>query len=67
MKDGKEESGRIKYDRARRKLLEKLVPRIDGCAVSGSPDENDWICDCEGQDTVYPLIMKAIGYLEKLM
>ncbi|XOF34682.1 MAG: PKD domain-containing protein [Candidatus Electrothrix sp. YB6] len=63
---GKEESGRKKYDRARRKLLEKLVPKIDDCAVSGTPDESDWICDCDGQDAVYPLIMEAVAYLENL-
>ncbi len=40
--------------RPARQLLEKnLLQRVDGCAVDGKTDRNDWIVDCQAQKQVY--------------
>lgn len=47
----------------------RIIPKIDGCASSGSPDtgfpfyERDWIDNCDAQGHVYPLIDEAIELL----
>ena len=41
--------------------------KTNGCATGGSPDKNDWITTCDGQNQVYPLIMEAIELLENLI
>lgn len=54
------------YAEALNKLQNDLLGKTDGCATSGSPDKNDWIEDCAGQDQVYQLIMEAIEYVTEL-
>ena len=58
---GKIENGL--YDEAADKLINDLAKKTNGCAEVGAPDKNDWLIDCQAQDEVYPLIMRAIDFL----
>lgn len=44
-------------------LIETLLPRIDGCSVSGSPDtkgkQKDWIRTCSAQTLIYDYLIAA--------
>ena len=55
------------YAGALHKLQHDILQKTNGCADTGEPDKNDWIMTCEGQDQVYPLILQAIEFLEKLI
>ncbi|MBN2130400.1 MAG: hypothetical protein JW741_12930 [Sedimentisphaerales bacterium] len=55
------------YQGAFNKLKNDILKKTDGCALSGSPDRNDWIVTCDAQDLVYPQIQRAIGLLRKLL
>ena len=55
------------YEEALKILEKKVLPKMDGCAVSGSPENGDWIITCEAQGQVYPSIVEAIGLLEELV
>jgi hypothetical protein len=44
-----------------------VLQRIDGCANTGEPDEDDWIRSIEGQAIVYPLVIETIELLESLI
>lgn len=58
---------------ARDQLNGDLLPKMDGCALRGSPDGptsghvRDWIVSCEVQGQVYPLIQQAIDTLNILI
>jgi hypothetical protein len=58
---------------ARDQLNGDLLPKMDGCALRGSPDGptsghvRDWIVSCEVQGQVYPLIQQAIDTLTILV
>jgi hypothetical protein len=45
------------------KLENDILPKLDGCALGGSPDSNDWINNCAAQDQVYPLVVGLIAAL----
>lgn len=49
------------YDCALKQLVKGVLPKIDGCNISceASPDEDDWITDCESQRTIYAYTEKA--------
>ena len=51
---------------AHSKLNSDILPKMDGCAVSGASDSNDWIITCEAQDQVNPHLLKAVTLLENL-
>ena len=55
------------YADALGQLQNDILGKTDGCATSGAPDKNDWIKDCKAQNQVYPLIMKAIELVRRLM
>jgi len=55
------------YQEALTKLEHDLLPKTNGCADSGAPDNNDWIRDCAAQDQVYPIIMEAIELLRTMI
>jgi len=55
------------YEDAVKKLEHDVLKKIDGCALSGKPDKNDWITTCAAQGTVYPYILVAIDAVEALM
>jgi hypothetical protein len=38
---------------ARKGIESALLPRVDGCALAGSPDGDDWIVGCDGQRQTY--------------
>jgi hypothetical protein len=48
------------------KLTSDIASHMDGCALGGEPDANDWIMNCPAQEKVYPLIMLAIDILETM-
>ena len=49
------------------KLLYDVMPKTDGCAVSGAPDATDWITDCVGQTVVYPTAMRMVEILRTMI
>ena len=57
-----EEDG--EYEDAAKKLEHDILKKMDGCAVTGNPDKNDWIKDCGAQAVVYPLVLEVIGLLK---
>jgi len=54
------------FEDALSKLENDILPKTDGCAVSGAPDRNDWLVTCEAQGLVYPLVVDAINLLQGL-
>jgi hypothetical protein len=48
------------FQGALNKLQNDILPKIDGCASSGSPDSDDWINNCAAQGRVYPLVVGLI-------
>ncbi|MCW5198326.1 FG-GAP repeat protein [Desulfobulbus sp. F4] len=46
---------------------QSILGKTDGCATSGTPDNNDWITDCASQKQVRPFIQEAIVYLNNMM
>ena len=55
------------YQDALMKLQHDLLPKVDGCALTGMPDRNDWIVTCAAQQTVYPHVLHAMQRIEDLM
>ncbi len=58
---------KLEYRNALKKVRKEVLIRMNGCAASGQPDRNDWIKDCDAQNQVYLLIMKATGYLGEII
>lgn len=56
-----------RYQDALSKLQKDVLPKIDGCALRGEPDKDDWIVTCEAQQGVYPVVLQAAELLEELM
>lgn len=54
------------YRDALDKFTNDILGKTDGCAITGSPDKNDWITDCASQGQVYPLIIEAINLVRLL-
>ena len=54
-------------------LTNDLLPKMDGCALRGSPDVpgsgevRDWIITCGLQDLVYPFLTEAVDLLAILV
>ncbi|MFC1765911.1 DNRLRE domain-containing protein [Planctomycetota bacterium] len=59
--------GKGQYKAAYQQLVNDILPKTDGCANGGVPDNNDWIIDCEAQALVYPQVTRAIDLLERLI
>lgn len=55
------------YEDAIEKLKSDLLPKTDGCAISGSPDANDWITDCSAQQEIYPVVVYVLEILKRLV
>lgn len=51
------------YHASLQKLSNDILPKTDGCALAGSPDNNDWILDCETQAEFYGPITSLIEML----
>ena len=47
-------------------LLEEVIERVDGCALSAAPDRDDWITSCPAQAQVYQQLEQAKAAIEKL-
>jgi beta propeller repeat protein len=54
------------YTDALNQLQNDILKKTDGCALSGAPDKNDWIRDCETQGILYPKILSIINELKLL-
>ncbi|MBN2180975.1 MAG: hypothetical protein JW715_03610 [Sedimentisphaerales bacterium] len=54
------------YQDALMKLQHDLLPKMDGCTLTGMPDKDDWIITCEAQHKLYPLVSEAIQLLQSL-
>ena len=59
--------GNEQYQAALRRLDADVLPRMDGCAQTRRPDENDWVVTCAAQEKAYFLLTEAIDMLEDLM
>lgn len=55
---------RGQYKSAVSKLENDILVKMDGCALIGVPDENDWIISCKLQNEIYPLVIQMIEELE---
>jgi hypothetical protein len=56
--------GNMDYQDAINKLQNDVLAKTDGCALSGAPDKNDWINDCEPQTLLYGQIQSIIDELK---
>ncbi|OPY79362.1 MAG: hypothetical protein A4E65_01893 [Syntrophorhabdus sp. PtaU1.Bin153] len=54
------------YTGAYQKLQNDILAKLDGCAVSGGPDGNDWVKACDTQTRLYWAIYE-IGVLLKIV
>lgn len=52
------------YNSAIQKLKNDVLPKTDGCAATGTPDNNDWITSCETQAEFYTPIVSLIEMLQ---
>ena len=48
------------------KLQNDLITKVDGCAISGSPDKNDWVTSCDEQTSLYNGINDLIDWIASL-
>jgi len=55
------------YQDALNKLLNDILPRIDGCAKTGQRDSTDWIIPCEAQVQVHGPVSEAIELVRFLV
>jgi len=55
------------YADALNKLRNDILAKMDGCADTGEPDQNDWIKTCEAQSRIRPFILETIEYVRDLM
>ncbi|MBI1919847.1 MAG: right-handed parallel beta-helix repeat-containing protein [Geobacter sp.] len=54
------------YNSALNKLENDILPKTDGCALNGAPDNNDWIQVCETQLEFYGPIVDLINRLRTM-
>lgn len=54
------------YGPAQRLLEKKLMKRVNGCTLDGSPDRSDWITDCQAQKQVYWAINEILVLMDML-
>ena len=52
------------YQNAMVKLTNDILPKTDGCATTGQPDNNDWITTCDAQAQFYPAALYLINLLK---
>ena len=55
------------YQQALDKLQNDILKKVDGCAVSGAPDSDDWIVDCTYQAIAYQRVTRAIEALRVIL
>jgi vacuolar-type H+-ATPase subunit C/Vma6 len=53
-----------RYQKTIHKLSKDTLSKVDGCFNTTLVDRNDWLVTCSDQSRVYPLIAKAIEYLQ---
>jgi hypothetical protein len=54
------------YAEAFNMLQNDVLKKVDGCAVKGAPDKDDWIVDCMYQQLIYQRVSRAIHALRVL-
>lgn len=55
------------YRPALNQLRSDVLSKIDGCAADGLPDRDDWITNCNDQDSLYRRVTRAIEALHILL
>lgn len=55
------------YSDALAKLENDILNKTDGCAITGSPDKNDWVKNCADQNRLYSEVVQTIELLKNLM
>jgi hypothetical protein len=50
---------------AKNSIEHSILPKIDGCALRGSPDRDDWINNCSAQNAVYSAITSLTASLSR--
>nr|WP_281285827.1 thrombospondin type 3 repeat-containing protein [Persicimonas caeni] len=53
-------------DAAIRQVENDLLPKLDGCAANGTPDNDDWVQECTYQETAYDLLRELRDWLVAL-
>ncbi|HOW77574.1 MAG TPA: right-handed parallel beta-helix repeat-containing protein [Candidatus Paceibacterota bacterium] len=48
-------------------LQDDILQKADGCAATGTPDQDDWIVDCQHQTLAYQRVIRAIAGLLPLV
>ncbi len=61
-----ESQRRSYYHAALQKLENDILPKTDGCGLTGAPDANDWIGSCATQADFYEPILGAIAALREM-
>lgn len=54
------------YLEALDKLEQDLLAKTNGCALTSTPDANDWLQSCQAQESIYPLLINAADMLRSL-
>jgi hypothetical protein len=55
-----------RYAPAATTLQKVVLPRMDGCAKTGTPDRDDWVRTCLAQGQLYPQVQNLIQELKVL-
>lgn len=55
------------YADALNQVENDLIPKTDGCATGGAPDNNDFITDCTAQNQIYPQLVDLRDQLSALV
>jgi parallel beta-helix repeat protein len=55
------------YEDALKKLEHDILGKTNGCVEISEADKNDWITDCDEQEQLYDLLIRAIELLERLV
>jgi len=54
------------YGAAAATLQLAVLPHMDGCSATGSPNSNDWVRTCAAQGQLYPQVQNLIQELQAL-
>jgi hypothetical protein len=54
------------YGSAATTLQKAVLPRMDGCAKTGTSDRDDWVRTCAAQGQLYPQVQNLIQELKAL-
>jgi hypothetical protein len=55
-----------RYFHALQQLQNDILEKTNGCAISGAPDQKDWIVNCPDQSKVYTPLLNIIAEIKAL-